>query len=114
MPVETKVTAATVASTLTGLIVMLLGTIAFGGGAVPALIVSVVGALVTGAVTFGAGWVARHTPRPLDADTGSTATLTAEPPASASSATSPVDLPAAPPSTPAAPTTPPTTPPGIT
>lgn len=63
MPVETKVLASTVASVLTGYVVTLLGVYVFRG-TVPAAVVDVAGALVTGAVTFGAGWLAKHTPRP--------------------------------------------------
>jgi hypothetical protein len=111
VPVETKVSAASVASTLTGLVVMLIGTLVFHGADVPALVVSIAGALVTGAVTFIAGWVARHTPRPPETTgTGNSAPLTTSPPtvapASASSATPPADLPVTPPSVP--PSTPPT------
>lgn len=62
MAVETKVTVATVASTLTGVVVLLLGTYVFGG-AVPVAVTSVVGGLVVGAVTFAAAWLAKHTPR---------------------------------------------------
>lgn len=112
MPVETKVSAASVASTLAGLVVMLLATLVFHGGAVPALLVSLVGALATGAVTFGAGWAARHTPRPLKTtDTGSSAPLTTAAPTSASSAAPRVDTspPAAPPSAPLDGPTPPAT-----
>lgn len=111
MPVETKVTAATVASMLTGLVMTLLATLAFHGDAVPAVVSSVVGAVITGVVTFAAGWLAKHTPRLLETvDNGGVSTPTTAP-ASTSSATPPADLPVTPPSTP--PTTPPSTPGGV-
>jgi hypothetical protein len=62
MPVETKVTVATVASTLTGFVVVLLANTVFKSG-VPAAVTDVVSAAVVGAVTFGAAWLAKHTPR---------------------------------------------------
>lgn len=62
-PVETKVTVAGVASTLTGLVVAVLGTVVFRG-AVPPFLADVLGAVVTGGVTYAAAWWAKHTPRP--------------------------------------------------
>lgn len=61
-PVEFKVKVGAVAATLTAL---LLGGIAdaLPGGAVPVWVGTPLLAIVTGAVTFGLAWLARHTPR---------------------------------------------------
>ena len=61
-PVELKVKVGAVAATLTAL---LLGGIAavLPGGVVPAWVSTPVLAIVTGAVTLGLAWLAKHTPR---------------------------------------------------
>lgn len=63
--VETKVEAASTAAGITGFLVMLLGLYVVHG-AVPDWLTAAVGALVTTGLTFGAGWLAKHTPRPSD------------------------------------------------
>ncbi len=60
---ETKVTAATLAAALSGLILWGLGTYALRG-AVPAPVALVVALAVPAGVTFAAGYLAKHTHRP--------------------------------------------------
>lgn len=60
--IERKVTAATIAATLTSAAVYLLAKYVVKGD-VPEEAVGVVGVLVTSLVTFVAGYVARHTHR---------------------------------------------------
>lgn len=60
--IEAKVKSATVASTVTGIIVTGLGEYVFHGSSV-AWLVPIVGGVVTGAFTFVAGWLSKHTPR---------------------------------------------------
>lgn len=62
--VERKVKAAGTAAFLVGLAVQLLGLYVFHGD-VPDWVTAGVGSLVTGGLTFVAGWVARHTPRTI-------------------------------------------------
>lgn len=77
--VETKVKAATTASAITGFIVTEIGSLTvFHAQPVPAVITSAVGALVTGGLTFVAGWLAKHTPRASDVKS---TVIAAEPPA---------------------------------
>lgn len=65
--IETKVKAASTVSTITALIVTLIGGLTvWHGAAVPAIVTSLVSAVVTGGLTFAGGWLARHTPRPSD------------------------------------------------
>lgn len=81
MRVETKVKAASTAATVTGFLVTLIGSLTvFHGGAVPTVITSLVGAAVTGALTFGAGWLAKHTPRTPPAPPAVVAAAPAVPP----------------------------------
>lgn len=82
--VERKVTAATGAAAVSGLILWALGTYAFRG-AVPDTVVSWTYVLVPAALTFAAGYRARHTHR-----TPPRAAKTLMPPAAA-----PADTPAA-------------------
>lgn len=63
--VETKVKAATTVAMVSSLVVDALGFYVFHG-AVPDWVTGLVGTAVTGASTFLAGWLARHTPRPAD------------------------------------------------
>jgi hypothetical protein len=62
-PIERKVTASTGAAAASGLILWILGAYVFRGG-VPDVIVSWVYVLVPGILAFGAGYLAKHTPRP--------------------------------------------------
>lgn len=62
-PVETKVKAGTAAAAACGLAMWALSRYVFKG-TVPDVIASWVYALVPAAVTFAAGYAAKHTPRP--------------------------------------------------
>jgi uncharacterized membrane protein YfcA len=62
-PIETKVTAATIAAAATTFALWLLSTYVFAGD-VPAPVAGLVAVAVPGAVTFAAGYSARHTHRP--------------------------------------------------
>jgi hypothetical protein len=64
--IEKKVQASTAAAALSGLILWGLGTYAFRGN-VPDVVTSWVYALVPAGITFAAGYLARHTPRPAAA-----------------------------------------------
>jgi hypothetical protein len=61
-PVETKVKSSTAASALSGLALFVLGRYVFKGS-VPDAIASWIYVLVPAAITFGAGYMAKHTPR---------------------------------------------------
>jgi hypothetical protein len=63
VPVETKVKASTAAAALSGLALWALGHYVFKGGAVPDVVASWVYVLVPGVITFGAGYLAKHTLR---------------------------------------------------
>jgi hypothetical protein len=85
--VERKVKAAATAATAASLVVSLLGLYVFHG-TVPDWVTAVVGTAVTGALTFAAGWLAKHTPRtvaPVDPPV-----VTEPAPAPGSSSTPPV------------------------
>ena len=62
-PVETKVQAATAAAAVSGLALWTLGHYVFKAG-VPDVVASWVYVLVPGLLTFGAGYLAKHTDRP--------------------------------------------------
>lgn len=62
-PVERKVTASTGAAAVSGLVLWVLGTYVFRGG-VPDTVVSWTYVAVPAALTFAAGYSARHTHRP--------------------------------------------------
>jgi hypothetical protein len=62
-PVETKVQASTAAAAVSGLALWTLGHYVFKSG-VPDVVASWVYVLVPAVVTFGAGYLAKHTPRP--------------------------------------------------
>lgn len=62
--VERKVKAATTAATCVSVAVSLLGLYVFHG-TVPDWAVAGVGSLVTGALTYLAGYIAKHTPRTI-------------------------------------------------
>jgi hypothetical protein len=67
MPVETKVKASTAAAAVSGIVLWIIGRYAFKGGAVPDVVASWVYVAVPAVVTFGAGYLAKHTPRPAPA-----------------------------------------------
>jgi hypothetical protein len=89
--VENKVKAASTAATVAGFATSLIGALAFHGGTVPEVIAAAVGALVTGGLTFAAGWLSRHTPRLSDRPVVTTV------PAPAVSPAAPSTLPTTPP-----------------
>lgn len=64
--VESKVKASTAASAVAGLALWALGRYVFKG-AVPDVVASWIYVAVPGVLAFGAGYLARHTPRPADA-----------------------------------------------
>lgn len=64
-PVETKVQASTAAAALSGLALWALGTYVFKGS-VPDVVASWVYVIIPAALAFGAGYLAKHTPRPGD------------------------------------------------
>lgn len=61
--VEAKVKAATTAATISAFVLSVVGQVVFHGGAAPDWAQTAVETIVTGALTFVAGWLARHTPR---------------------------------------------------
>jgi hypothetical protein len=63
--VETKVKAASTAAAITGLVLSLLGAYVFKGS-VPEWGQAAIDTVVTGGLTFVAGWLAKHTPRVVD------------------------------------------------
>ena len=63
MPIERKVTASTAAAALSGLLLWTAGRYVFKGS-VPDVVVSWVYVAVPAAITFVAGYQARHTPLP--------------------------------------------------
>lgn len=67
-PVETKVSAATLAAAASAFVVWLLRTYAFHG-TLPPEVEAFASIAVIGVCTFAAGWLARHTPR-VDSDAG--------------------------------------------
>ena len=68
-PVEPKVQAAGLAGTAAGVIIWVLSQYAFKGGAVPAGLVSLIYAIVPGALALLAGYFAPHQARPADTPT---------------------------------------------
>jgi hypothetical protein len=66
VPVENKVKASTAAAAASGLALWALGRYVFKGD-VPDVVVSWVYVIVPAALAFGAGYLARHTPRPAAA-----------------------------------------------
>jgi hypothetical protein len=63
VPVEQKVKASTGAAALSGIALWALSRYVFRG-AVPDVAASWVDAIIPAAITFGAGYLARHSPRP--------------------------------------------------
>jgi hypothetical protein len=78
-PVETKVQASTAAAAVSGLALWTLGHYVFKTG-VPDVVASWVYVLVPAAVTFAAGYLAKHTPRPLPPRPAKTLVPPAAPP----------------------------------
>jgi hypothetical protein len=64
-PIETKVKAGTAAAAVSGLVLWALGRYVFKG-AVPDVVASWTYAIIPAAITFAAGYAARHTPRADD------------------------------------------------
>jgi predicted lysophospholipase L1 biosynthesis ABC-type transport system permease subunit len=66
MPIETKVTVASITATVTAFVIWLLNTYVFGStpDEVASMVQLVVTMVVTFGATFAAGWAAKHTPRP--------------------------------------------------
>ena len=85
--VERKVKASATAATIVSAIVSLLGLYVFHGD-VPDWVTAVVGSLVTGGLTFAAGWLAKHTPR-TPPDPGGAPPATGPDPAPGSPSTGP-------------------------
>ena len=96
-PIETKVQASTGAAAVSGLALWSLGHWVFKAG-VPDVVASWIYVLVPGALTFGAGYLAKHTARPAPAPVWAAKTLI--PPAAAAAEQPPA---AAGPAAPAAP-----------
>ncbi|OQO89944.1 hypothetical protein B1813_19075 [Saccharomonospora piscinae] len=66
--IEAKVKTSAAAAAAAAFVLSLLGQFVFGGEtpeAVAAVVESAVTSLVTAGITFGGGWLARHTPREL-------------------------------------------------
>jgi hypothetical protein len=63
-PIETKVKASTTAGAFAALVLWALDTYVFKDGAVPEVVSAAVDVLVVSIVTFAAGYLAKHTPRP--------------------------------------------------
>ncbi len=63
-PVERKVQASTAAAAVSGLALWILGRYIFKGS-VPDVVASWVYVVIPSAITFMAGYAARHTPRPV-------------------------------------------------
>jgi hypothetical protein len=61
-PIESKVTASTAAAAVSGLALWTLGHYVFKAG-VPDVVASWTYVIIPGLLTFGAGYLARHTPR---------------------------------------------------
>jgi hypothetical protein len=62
-PIETKVSAATIAAAVSGLVLWALQSYVFKGE-LPAPVAAAVQVIVPAVVTFAAGYLAPHTPRP--------------------------------------------------
>lgn len=62
-PIEAKAQAAGLAGTVAGIVLWLLQTYAFKGNAVPAGLVSLIDAVVPGAIALLGAYLAPHTPR---------------------------------------------------
>ena len=63
-PVETKVQASTAVAAVSGLALWALGRYVFKGD-VPDVVASWIYVIVPGVLTFAAGYLAKHTPRPV-------------------------------------------------
>ena len=80
-PVETKVTAGSLAAALSGAIIWALQTYAFKGNDVPAGLVSLIYVAIPAICAYAAGYLAPHTPRPAPAPPARNVTTTKPPPA---------------------------------
>ena len=80
-PVETKVTAGSLAAALSGAVIWALSTYVFKGNDVPAGLVSLIYVAIPGVLAFAAGYYTRHTPRPVPAPQRANVTTTKPPPA---------------------------------
>jgi hypothetical protein len=72
--VETKVQASTAVAAVSGLALWALGRYVFQDG-VPDVVASWIYVLVPGLLTFAAGYLAKHTPRPVTIDARAEKTL---------------------------------------
>ena len=79
--VESKVTAASSAAAVSGVVLWALQTYAFKGGAVPAGLVSLVDVAVPAVCALAAGYFAPHTPRPAAPVPAPASNVTLTPPA---------------------------------
>lgn len=62
-PIESKVTAATAGAAVSAVVLWALDTYVFVTDAIPAPVAGFAELIVLAGCTFGAGWLARHTPR---------------------------------------------------
>lgn len=79
--IETKVKAASTAGAIAGIVVSVLGHYVFKSG-VPEVLQALIDAAITSGLTFLGGWLAKHTPRVIDAGPAGGATPPVVPPAS--------------------------------
>ena len=79
MAVEAKVQASTAAAAVSGLALWTLGHYVFKTG-VPDVVASWVYVIVPGVITFGAGYLAKHTPRAAAAQPVAPSNVTVTPP----------------------------------
>jgi hypothetical protein len=77
--VETKVQAGTAAAAVSGLALWALGTYVFKGD-VPDVVASWIYVIVPGVLTFAAGYLAKHTPRPAAPQPLAPSNVTVTPP----------------------------------
>ena len=78
-PVETKVQASTAVAAVSGLALWALGKYVFKGD-VPDVVASWIYVIVPGVLTFAAGYLAKHTPRPAAAQPVMPSNVTVTPP----------------------------------
>jgi len=78
-PVETKVQASTAVAAVSGLALWALGKYVFKGD-VPDVVASWIYVIVPGVLTFAAGYLAKHTPRPAPAAAVTPSNVTVTPP----------------------------------
>ena len=78
-PVETKVQASTAVAAVSGLALWALGRYVFKGS-VPDVVASWIYVIVPGVLTFAAGYLAKHTPRPAAVQPVMPSNVTVTPP----------------------------------